>query len=218
MILPDIIATERIGYGYLSTIFTDPSDLVINYRKWIFGDGTIIEGSNLSTVYHTYYSEGEYNVILVARTNTEQYVVKKEKFIIINKYRKNPLFIIAQSFNKDTGEFWKFYINQDLCIIFEDNNKIIKSRDPIKDIGKWKFVSFDKIKEKLYIGDFSYFLKEIEIIKMPQTNIEIILENKTEILTNSSLTIDELKIWNKDINIKDYYIETRGRAGYLDSL
>lgn len=218
MILPDIIATNRIGIGYLSTTFTDPSDLPIIYRKWIFGDGYIKEGNGLSVVSHTYYNEGEYNVILIARTSTEQYVIKKENFIVVNRYIKKPFFIIAQSFNRDTGEFWKFYIDQNLFIVFEDNNVVIRSVEKIREIGKWNFISFNRLKEEIYLGDYSYFLKKVECVKTIRTLPISILENKTEILINSYLAIDELKIWNKEVDVKDYYTITRGRAGYLDIL
>lgn len=40
---PDILVTNRIGYGYLSTTFNDPTDLAVTFRKWIFGDGVIID-------------------------------------------------------------------------------------------------------------------------------------------------------------------------------
>lgn len=219
MILPDIINLDNIvGEGYLSTIFKDPSDLPIIYRKWIFGDGTSIEGPGLDIVYYTYYYPGEYDIALIARTDTEQYVVKKEKLVIVNELKVVPHFIIIQSFNKDTQEYWRLYIDNDFYVVFENNNFVFRSTEKIKDLGKWKFVAFDNVNQKMYLGDYSYFLREINLIRMVNTSPLVASKTKTEVAPNSSITLDELIIWNGTVDLKKYYVETRGRAGYLDNL
>ena len=55
---PDISCDERVGDGYLSTTFYDPTIMTVDFRKWIFGDGVVVEGSGLSTINHTYYDPG----------------------------------------------------------------------------------------------------------------------------------------------------------------
>jgi len=218
MAQPDIIAIERVGSGYLSTTFNDPTDLAIIHRKWIFGDGVVIEGSGLATINHTYYSPGEYSVVLVAQTITEQITVKKDAYIIVDKLVPAPQFIIAQSFNTVSGEYWRFYFDQQLFLIFEDNNYIYRSRYRVAEINKWMFVDFHRQTGKMSVGSFSYFIKELEVVKLENTNPVIFLGVGTEILPNSSMKLDELRIWSMEKDTKSYYVNNRGMAGHLDTL
>ena len=64
------------------------------------------------------------------------------------------------------------------------------------------------------IGTFSYFLKEIEVIKIENKNPLLVSETKTEVLSNSSMKIDELYIWGIEKDTKEYFINSRGSSGY----
>ena len=126
---PDVEATIRVGDGYLSTTLTDIGTVPVIFRKWIFGDGEIVEGPGFSTINHTYYLPGEYDIVLIVQTGTIQYSVTKEKFIIVNEYRPIPDFIISQSFDTVTGRYWRFYWDQSFNLDYEDNDFFFRSKD-----------------------------------------------------------------------------------------
>ena len=218
MAQPDIIATYRTGSGYLSTTFSDTTDYAIIYRKWIFGDGVVIEGADLQTINHTYFYPGEYDVTLVAQTISDQYSVNKSKFIVVNTYIPVPNFILAQSMDADSGEYWRIYFDQEFNIVFEDNRTIIRSKTPVIEPGKWSFVDFNRNTGKFKIGTFSYYVKEVEVVKLANLNPLVVAETSTTVLPNSTMKIDELKIWSVDKDTTQYYKDNRGRAGYLDTL
>jgi hypothetical protein len=218
MVQPDIIATYRAGSGYLTTTFSDPTDMTIIHRKWAFGDGVTIEGGGFQYINHTYYYPGEYTVILTAQTGTDEYLVTKNNFIIVDVYTPIPDFIIAQSFDRTSGCYWRLYFDQSFHLVFEDNDIIFRSRDNIVEPGKWAFVGFNRNTGKMYIGNFSYYLKEIEVIRYENSNPITFSSTWTDILPNSTMKMDELKIWGVSKDISTNYAEGRGRAGYLDTL
>jgi PKD repeat protein len=218
MAQPDIIATNRTGSGYLSTTFSDPTDYAIIYRKWVFGDGVVIEGAGLQTINHTYYQPGEYDVTLVAQTFTDQYSVNKSKFVVVDVYYPVPGFIISQSMDADSGEYWRLYFDQSFHLVFEDNRNIIRSKDPAVEPGRWSFIDFNRNTCKMKVGTFSYYIKELEVVKLDNLNPLTISETKTDILPNSTMKIDELKIWAVNKDTTQYYKDNRGKAGYLDTL
>ena len=218
MAQPDINATYRTGTGYLSTTFSDPSDLAIINRKWIFGDGIVVEGSSLPVINHTYYSPGEYDVTLVAHTSVDQFSVTKNKFIIVDTYIPIPDFIIAQSFDAVSGDYWRLYFDQDFYLVFEDNTTIRRSKDRVVSPGKWMYIDFNRTTGKMKIGYFSYYIKEIEMVSYENLNPVSFTESCTELLLDSTMKIDELRIWSVSKDTLSYYIDNRGRAGYLDTL
>jgi len=218
MAQPDITATERIGLGYLTTTFNDPTDLIVINRKWIFGDGVVVEGEGLASIHHTYYYPGKYKVILIAQTDSEQFTVKKEDFITIDIYKPVTNFIIAQSFDRDSGQYWRFYFDQDLFLVFEDNTKIFRSREKVAEINKWMFVNFDRSSHKMWAGGFSYYIKELRVIVFDNNNPLSVTESKTDILPDSTMKIDEFRVWSKTKSPIPFYTEGRGKAGYLNTL
>jgi PKD repeat protein len=218
MIQPDIIATYRTGSGYLSTTFSDPTDLDITHRKWIFGDGIIIEGSGLQTINHTYYHPGEYEVTLIAQSGIDQYSKIKSAYIIVDKYIPVPDFVIAQSFDRDSGSYWRLYLDQSFHMVFEDNENIFRSRNKIAEPGNWIFIEFNRNTRKMHVGSFSYYLKELDVIKFENNNPLIFSDTRTDILLNSTMKMDELRIWSVNKDVAPYYAEGRGKAGYLDTL
>jgi hypothetical protein len=218
MTQPDIVATYRTGSGYLSTTFNDPTDLTIVHRKWIFGDGIIVEGSDLQTINHTYYYPGEYDVILIAQTNADQYSVTKSSYIIVDTYIPIPDFIVAQSFDTISGCYWRLYLDQSFHLVFEDNDNIFRSKNKVAEPGNWAFIGFNRYTGKMYVGSFSYYLKELEVIRFENSSPITFSGTGTDILLNSTMKMDELRIWAVNKDIASYYAEGRGKAGYLGTL
>jgi predicted secreted protein len=215
---PYISVTERVGEGVLATTFSDTGSIPIIFRKWIFGDGVVLEGNGLATVNHNYLSYGEYDVTLVAQSTYRQYISTREKLIVVNELRTQPQFVISQSFNSTTGEYWRFYFDQGFNLIFENNTLIVKSKNKVTNINKWTFVDFNMHTNKMYVGTYSINRKEIETLTMLNTSPLTVSQIKTDILPDGNVKIDELKMWNVYKDLYTYYDETRGRAGYLDEL
>lgn len=218
MAQPDILATYRTGLGYLSTTLSDPTDLTITHRKWIFGDGVTIEGSTLQTINHTYYFPGTYSVTLIAETSTQQFSIIKNDFIIVDTYVPIPNFIMSQSFDGVTGNYWRLYFDQDFHLVFEDNNNIFRSKNKIAEPGKWIFISFNRVTGSMKVGSYSYYLKEIEVIRYDNSNPITFYSTWTDVLPNSTMKMDEFKIWSVNMDSTLDYTKNRGRAGYLNNI
>lgn len=219
----DFDATHRVGTGYVSTTFSTEWDPSVVSRKWIFGDGTVIEGSTLEQINHTYYEPGEYDVTMIVRTSIgvygeEQFSVTKSKFIIVSTYTPIPEFIIAQSFDTVSGEYWRLYFDQDFYLVFEDNANILRTKYSVVSPGKWMYIEFDRRSGKMKIGYFSYYIKEFDVVRYENINPLTFSESGTQILLNSTMKIDELRIWSVSKDTVSDYVNSRGRAGYLDTL
>lgn len=206
----------RVGDGFLSIRLDDASSGTITSRKWIFGDGTEVDG-NLTQIKHTYRSPGTYTVSLIARNASEQDTETKEDYFVVNPPIVIPQFVIAQSFDKDTGEYWRFYLDQDMYLIYENQIFIYKSSEPVLNINRWTFLEFHAETEKMYSGSYENFREEISVQKnynpSPIINIP---ETLTQVANRSTLKLDELKVWAVDKDPKEYYKTYRGSAGNLD--
>lgn len=217
MIQPTITVENRIGDGYLSTIFYDSGTLPVIFRKWIFGDGVVIEGGEMAVVPHTYYIPGIYDVILVAQTENQQYTDIQEGLIIVNEKKHEPLFVIAQSFDLASGKYWRFYFDSLLYLIFEDEEKVYRSRYRVAEINKWTFVEFHRHTHKMYAGNFSSPRLELEVVTLDNTSPVVVGSSMLQVLADSTMKIDELKVWAVEKDVSDSYVICRGKAGYLDN-
>ena len=215
-IAADFTVTERVGDGYLVTAFIDASTGAITERKWILGDGTVIEG-NLTYIDHVYKAYGKYSVTLIARDVTDQSTMTKTDYIIVNEQRPVPNLVIMQSFNP-SGDYWRFYIDTDLHLVYESRQYIYRSGDKVVDIKKWTFVEFDVLSEKMYVGSYASKRKEIAHIKLDNLSPLPIGERITEVAPKSNLKLDELKVWGVEKDLLAYSESGRSKAAYLDSL
>lgn len=216
-IIADFTVDCRVGDGFSTVTFTDLSVGVITERKWILGDGTVVEG-NETTVKHTYESWGKYDVTLVVRNATEQDTKTKTNYIIVNERRPVSNFIIMQSFDPTISQYWRFYIDTNLYLVYENKWYVYRSKDRVLDIRKWSFLEFDVLSEKMYVGSFSYNRREISCMKSINSSPLSGYEKITEVAPQTHLKIDELKIWGTERNLYDYCKSLRGQAGYLDSI
>jgi len=209
-----ITASSRVGDNFNMVVFNDASTGVVTDYKWIFGDGQVLEGA-YPTVSHTYTLPGKYTVTLVAKNLTEQGSIVKEDFIIVNDVKPAPKFIIMEAFDNVSG-YWRFFVDLDFHIVFETPQYIYRSADKILNVREWSLVQFDYSSEKMFIGTYLNYFREIAISKAINPMPLTMTEAKTEIAYQSSLKLDELKVWASEKDLGSYYRETRGRAGYLD--
>jgi len=217
--VPDFTVTQRVGDGVLYTTLNDntTSSTAIISRKWILGDGTIIDG-NSSSINHTYWSEGKYSVTLLVDDTIDLVPVTKENYIIVNKVYTDPQFIIMQSLNNDTGDYWKFYLDEFLHLVFETKGTIRRSVDAVGDINKWLYLEYNQVEDQLYYGRSDLYRVILDSSKVSNTAPMVVSESKVEIAKDSQLKLDELKIWSESKDLREYFSQTRGRAVYLDGV
>ncbi len=211
----EFTASVRVGDGFLSVIFVDDSVGTIVSRKWIFGDGTVIEG-NETAVLHTYREPGTYDVILVIQDATDQHSEVKEGYIVVNAVYPEPDFSIISSFSLVLGRYWKLYLDATLHLVFEREDILYRSVDPVIGLKEWAFIEYHPDSFTAYVGTASQFRSEREMAPQFTPSPAAIVSDLTEVVANSTMKIDELKIWTKDVDLKAYYLSLVGQAGFLD--
>jgi len=212
----DFSATSRVGMEPLTVTFTDSSTGTVTSRKWLMGDGTTYEGND-TVIVHTYEAHGRYDVTLIVQNGTDQNTKTKEDYVIVNQLYIEPKFIIAQSITVVDEEYWKFYFDEDRHLIFETQDFVYRSADPALDIKTWTLVEFHSGGNKMYIGTYNIVRGEVSISISANTNPLGLNAAMFQIAPQSTIKIDEFKIWSKEVNLRDYYYETRGQAGNLDA-
>ena len=214
-LIADFTSTTRTGDNVQSIIFSDNSSGgVVTYRKWILGDGTVIENQTL--VVHLYRSSGKYDVTLVVGNTVEQASVTKEDWVIVNYVPPTPQMIIIQSFNAVTNAYWKVYIRTDFRMVFEDQNFLFVSNDPVIQIKEWTLLEYHAPTNKFYRGTYGSPRQEISFNVSVNPSPVTPSTNLTEVAPQSTMKIDELKIWATEKDLKSYYYTLRGQAGILD--
>ncbi len=213
----DFSVSGSVGDNVHSCVFTDASTGSVQYRKWLFGDGFVSEGNDLQ-LSHTYYVPGTYSVTLVVGNLTEQVSITKSDFIIVNNVKPVPSFIIMQSFDKASGRYWKFYFDKNLKLYFENNDYVFSSKQPVLNIGKWTLVEFHPNTMKFYIGSYGINRREIAADLVYVSNNPTFPYTITEILPNSTMKIDELRIVGREENLEDYFRIYRPKAAFLDTM
>ena len=204
--------------NFIGTPLTGESPLVVQYTDtstggtiiswfWSFGDtNTSIE----QNPEHTYSSPGLYTVSL-----TVNGIVTETKINYIEVIEV-PIIVIAKSESKDLDKYWKFSIDYEGHLIYETESIRYRSRDVvITRNNRWTFVEFHPLEDKMYIGDTRNYRQEIPVIKTLMEVHTIPGSNRLLVAPDSSITIDELKIYNKDIDLQTYFDLTRGIAASL---
>lgn len=212
----DFTYSVQVGSEPLEVEFNDISTGgPYTYRKWLFGDGESIDG-NETTVTHIYKDPGVYSPVLVAGTATEQYQMVKENTIYVNEKIEDTRLIVAESKDK-LGLYWRFYIDLNGKLVFEtqDNKKI--SDEKIVLVNRWMFLEYHVGEDRFYTGSYAKGRRH-----KPHTVLDhdpTLVPSPVgffKIASNSSYIIDDLKIWEKDQDLFEYFNNLRGRAGFLD--
>lgn len=182
------------------------------YRQWSFGDGTLAE--NIANPSHTYTEEGIYNVVFHVRDALDVESIEiKSQFIIANGvYALSENTIIQSQEAGSPDKYWRFYIDENLHIVFRYNNLLHKTVDPAAVLDKWLLVEF-------HPGDGFFYLATAEESRrvVPSGIIDLgstptVLEDRTYVAKNSSLQIDEVKMWRREENLLSYYRVLKAQA------
>ena len=216
-IIADFSATtSREGFVSLSVSFQDDTSVGTPiYRRWNFGDGTLVEGVQNPT--HIYTAEGIYNVSLFVRdalgfTDT----LIREQYVIANSVHVLAENTIIQS--QETGaNYWRLYIDENLHLCFRKNNLLYKTIRPAAKQDEWMLVEFHPGDNFFYIG-----LAETERAVVPSAIEDLgvtptVTEDRTFVARNSSMYIDELKMWGKEVDLRSYYRSLKAKAYLLNN-
>jgi PKD repeat protein len=211
----DFTYVNRVGTMPLEVDFTDASTGTYTYRKWVFGDGESVDG-NLTSVSHTYKTPGVYSVALIAGNATEHDQLLKEDIIYVNESIEDSRLMIAESQSK-TGAYWKLYIDLNGKLLFETQDSKRITEEKIALVNRWMFIEYHAEEDRFYVGSYALGRRHKKH-KQPEHSQAITPETigSFKIATNSSYTIDDLKLWETDNNLYEYFNSLRGRAGYLD--
>lgn len=207
-------ATNRVGDGLVTVTFNDASTGTILKRKWILGDGTVVDG-NLTVVNHTYLP-GEYDVTLVVEDASSQDSLTRSGYVVVNENHPRPAFVIAEALSYSDTESWRFYLDSQMRLVYEDYSYVHRSVDPVATVGHWALVEFHAGADTMYAATYSTVRRQIGVAKAVNPSPPALNENVLRMLPNSTLKLDEFKIWLGERDLHDYYYETRARAGILD--
>jgi len=207
-------ATNRVGDGLVTVTFNDASVGTIVSRKWIFGDGTSVDG-NLTAVNHTYLP-GEYDVTLVVEDASSQDTLTRSGYVVVNENHPRPDFVIAEGVSYSDTEYWRFRLDSNLRLVYEDYNYVHRSADPVTAVGRWVLVEFHAGADGMYAGTYSTVRRALSVAKSVNGSPPALNSNVFRLAPNSTLKIDEFKIWLGDRDLREYYYETRAMAGVLD--
>jgi len=215
MAVADFTATGRVGDGVAVVTFNDSSTGTILSRKWILGDGTVVEG-NLTTLSHTYGSPGAYDVTLVVQDSTTQDSKTRVGYVVVNEVHSRPSFVIAESLGYTEDEYWRFRLDSELHLVYEDKDYMYRSVDPVASVAKWALVEFHAGANEMYAGTYSTVRRKVASAKSVNPSPPMLNANVFYIAPNSTIKLDEFMIWYGEKNLKDYYYLTRPAAGLLD--
>lgn len=211
----DFSATSsREGYNPLTVSFTDQTvGGVPTSWRWIFGDGTFVEGT--STPSHTYTEPGVYHVILYVEDATSSSKKIRKNYIIINKVYYPSENTIIESKSSSLNRYWRFYVDSDLRLAFQYGQYIYKTDDSVLSYGKWALVEFHRGTNFFYVGDGENQRsikngKRYDLGSSPSVS-----NTRTFVAHNSTLHVDDLKIWLKDVDLVTYFRKYKARAGFL---
>lgn len=207
-------ATNRVGDGLVTVTFNDASTGTILKRKWIFGDGTSVDG-NLVSVDHT-YEPGEYDVTLVVEDASSQDTLTRSGYVVVNEIHPRPDFVIAEGLSYSDTESWKLYLDSRLRLVYEDYSYVHRSVDPVATVGHWVLVEFHAGADAMYAGTYSTVRRRIDVAKTVNASPPVLTDNVFRVAPNSTIKLDEFKIWFGERDLHDYYYETRAMAGVLD--
>jgi PKD repeat protein len=213
--MADFTYTNRVGNSPLTVSFSDTSTESYTGRKWLFGDGESLDG-NVTSTSHTYKVPGVYTVTLIGSNSTNLDQEVKKDIIYVNEDVEDSRMVIAESKDRK-GVYWKLYLDLDGKLVFETSDYKKVTEESVAVTSRWMFIEYHVEEDKFYVGTYAKGRREkpYKIVahepEMIQTPTGVF-----KIAANSSFTIDDLKVWEVETDLIEYFHGLRGRAGFLD--
>jgi hypothetical protein len=219
VLLVDFIADSRVGYAPFTVVFTNLSTIPnVVSNTWDFGDGTIYEGTETTTISYTYEEPGIYTVSLTVYDGLTHTSEVKEGYIAVNYAVVTPSMVIAKSDNNAGSKYWNFYIDLEGYLVFENEQIIHRSESKVVDVASWTFVQYNPGSNKMFAGDKDNFIREIRVVTRQNNSPEIPTRKGLFVLKNSTLSVDTLRIWYGEKDLTDYFNTLWGRSALLSQL
>lgn len=205
-------ATNREGSDPLTVSFTDESEGgPVTFWRWTFGDGTMVEGQQNPT--HTYTEPGIYNVTLYVSSATEEASTTQSQYVIVNPVYYQSENLIIQSQEASTDRYWRFYADADGHLIFQDGQRIYKTENPVIQQGVWTLVEYHAGDHYIY-ATVGADRRRQWVSSHPITlgTAPTVQNDRLFVAENSSMEIDELRVWSREVDLEDDFRANRVRA------
>lgn len=212
-LVADFSISINEGYSPLSITFTSTSTGSPTYYQWNFGDG---DSSNDVGPTHTYIKPGIYSPVLEIRNGIDFDFIIKTNYIIINAPYASSENTIIESYQANSSKDWKFYIDDDLYLVFDIGGEIYKSGVPSINIGVWTLVEFHPGENQFYVSVVGSGRKKMPTYKISAGVTGMHIEDKLVVAPNSSMKIDELRAVRRDDNLIDYFRSLQSTVYYLE--
>lgn len=209
--------TTREGFVPLTVSFQDlTTGGTPVYWRWTFGDGAQVE--NVANPSHTYTKEGIYNVILYVRdaSSNESTEIKSQYIIANGVYVLSENTIIQSQKSGSPNKYWRFYIDENLHIVFRHNNLLYKTIDPAAILDKWMLVEFHPGDNFIFLATAEQPRKIIPSETVDMGSTPAVSNDRIFVVKNSSMRIDELKMWRREENLLSYYRSLKAQAFLLE--
>jgi PKD repeat protein len=214
-LIADFSISVSEGYSPLTINFTQNCLGSPTYFKWHYGDGDSAE--NIENTQHTYIKPGIYSPILEIRKNSDFDALTKNNYIIVNQPLSESENIIIESYQNNGSKDWKFYIDQDMYLIFNVGGDIYKSGTPVIKDGVWTLVEFHSGTNQFYVSTVNEGRKKIPTYNISAGSTGMHIEDKLLVASNSSIKIDELRVVKKEENLSSYFRSLESTVYYLPS-
>lgn len=116
----------------------------------------------------------------------------------------------------DPSRYWRFYIDENLHLCFRKNRLLYKTIDPAAALDEWMLIEFHPGEGFFYLGTAEIERKIIPSSVADLGTIPSVSDNRIFVARNSSMQIDELKAWSKEVSLRSYYRGLKAQAYLLN--
>ena len=211
-LVADFSVSIKQGYSPLTVEFTSNCIGSPTYFKWNFGDG---ESSDIDNPEHTYTRYGIFSPVLEIKKDSDSDTIIKHNYIIVNQPEAGSENTIIESYKNDSSDDWRFYVDQDMYLVFNIGGEIYKSSTPVMRDSVWTLVEFHVGTNQFYVSTVDGGRKRIPTYNISIGTTGMHIEDKLLVAPNSSIKIDELRAVKRDENLDSYFRSLERVVYYL---
>lgn len=112
----------------------------------------------------------------------------------------------------DPGKYWRFYVDENLHLIFRYGDHLYKTEDPVAVLDEWMLLEFHPGDNFMYVGTGLNHRKIVPCYRVDIGSVSSVDNDRIYVARNSSMEIDELKMWGREENLTEYYRSLNVRA------